>query len=259
MTEPRHYSVITIFPDFIESFRRVGIVRKALELGLATVSAINPRDFTDDARRTIDDAPYGGGPGMVMLAGPITRALASLHTPSEPRPHVVALSPQGRRLDEEGVAELLVFPRIALLAGRYEGIDERVLERHVDSEWSLGDFVMSGGEIAAMAIIDALIRRLPGALGDSRSAQEDSFTDSLLDHPHYSRPEMLDGMPVPPVLLSGNHAEIARWRRQQALGRTWLRRPDLLGHARLSAADRRLLDEFIKGLPGNSKESQGRV
>lgn len=253
MIEPRHYSVVTIFPDFIDAFRRVGIVRKACEQGIASVIAVNPRDFTDDARRTVDDAPYGGGPGMVMLAEPLGRALSSLHVPNRPRPHVVALSPQGRRLDERGVAALLEYPDVAFLAGRYEGIDERVMTRHVDSEWSLGDFVMSGGEIAAMAIIDALVRRLPGALGDSRSAEEDSFADGMLDHPHYSRPEILEGMAVPPVLLSGNHAEIARWRRRQALGRTWLRRPDLLGLLRLCPADRRLLDEFIEGLEGNSK------
>ena len=233
----------------------MGIVRKACDLGLAVVEAVNPRDFTDDARRTVDDTPYGGGPGMVMLAEPLRRALDSIRGTGLPAPHVVGLSPQGRRLDERGLTELGSHEHLVFLAGRYEGIDERVIERCVDSEWSLGDFVMSGGELAAMAIIDALVRRLPGALGDERSAVEDSFTDGLLDHPHYSRPELLDGMAVPAVLRSGNHAEIARWRRQQALGRTWIRRPDLLGLATLTQADRRLLDEFIETLAGNSKES----
>ena len=246
MTEPRRFTVVTIFPEFIDAFRRVGIVRKACDQGLAHIAAVNPREFTQDSRRTVDDTPYGGGPGMVMLAEPLGKALASLREAERTPPHVACLSPQGRRLDERGLSELQQHPHLVLLAGRYEGIDERVVERFVDSEWSLGDFVMSGGEIAAMAIIDALIRRLPGALGDSRSAAEDSFADSgLLDHPHYSRPEVLDGVAVPPVLLSGNHAAIARWRRQQALGRTWLRRPELLGRARLSAADRKLLDDFI--------------
>lgn len=255
MTEPRSYTVVTIFPELIDAFRRVGIVRKACDQGLAVIRALNPRDFTLDARRTVDDAPYGGGPGMVMLAVPLVRALASLPRQGAQSPHVIGLSPQGRRLDERGLVELQRHAHLAFLAGRYEGIDERVMARHVDSEWSLGDFVMSGGEIAAMAIIDSLIRRLPGALGDSRSAVEDSFADGLLDHPHYSRPEVLDGDAVPPILLSGNHAEIARWRRQQALGRTWLRRPDLLAPAKLSAADRELLEDFIATLEANSKES----
>ena len=255
MTELRHYTVITIFPDFINAFRRVGIVRKACDQGLVGIDAVNPREFTQDARRTVDDTPYGGGPGMVMLAEPLGRALESLRHAVAPAPHVVGLSPQGRRLDERGLTELQQHSHLAFLAGRYEGIDERVVERHVDSEWSLGDFVMSGGEIAAMAIIDALVRRLPGVLGDSRSAMEDSFAAGLLDHPHYSRPEIVDGMAVPSVLLSGNHAEIDRWRRKQALGRTWLRRPELLALAPLSGGDRKLLDEFLEALQGNSKES----
>lgn len=238
------FTVVTLFPELIEAFAGVGIVRRACERGLVAIDSVNPRQFTTDARATVDDSPYGGGPGMVMSVPPLRRAIAAIREGSEQAVHVAYLSPQGKTISQRTLPELERYPHLCLLAGRYEGVDERLLERDVDSEWSLGDFVLSGGEIAAMAVIDALTRRLPGALGDERSASEDSFEDGLLDHPHYTRPEVVDGQAVPPVLLSGNHAEIARWRRQQALGRTWLRRPELIDEDRLKPADRALLAAF---------------
>lgn len=248
----RLFTVITLFPELIEAFARVGIVRRACERGLIDIKSVNPRQFTNDARATVDDSPYGGGPGMVLTVPPLRRAIQAIRAGSDQAVHVAYLSPQGRTLSRQSLPALEAYPHLCLLAGRYEGVDERLLERDVDSEWSLGDFVLSGGEIAAMAVIDALTRRLPEALGDERSAGEDSFEAGLLDYPHYTRPEVVDGQPVPPVLLSGNHAGIARWRRQQALGRTWLRRPDLLDESRLDSADRDLLAAFKEGsLPGS--------
>lgn len=240
----QRYTCITLFPELITSFGDTGIVRRARAAGLIDLASINPRDFADDARGTVDDSPYGGGPGMVMLARPLRLALAAARERHAGQTHVVYLSPQGVRLTESTLPLLACHEHLVLLCGRYEGIDERVVEAEIDSEWSIGDFVLSGGEVPAMAVIDALTRRLAGALGDERSAAEDSFATGLLDHPHYTRPEIIDGMPVPPVLLSGNHAAIARWRRQQALGRTWRRRPDLLALAELSVADHKLLEEY---------------
>lgn len=240
----QRFTVITLFPELIEAFAGVGIVRRACERGLIAIESINPRRFTTDGRATVDDSPYGGGPGMVMSVPPLRRAITAIREGSDQAVHVAYLSPQGKTISRRTLPELGGHPHLCLLAGRYEGVDERLLERDVDSEWSLGDFVLSGGEVAAMAVIDALVRRLPGALGDDRSASEDSFEDGLLDCPHYTRPEVVDGQAVPSVLLSGNHAEIARWRRQQALGRTWLRRPELLNEAGLEPADRALLEAF---------------
>lgn len=249
------YTCITLFPPLIASFADTGIVRRAREAGLIELASINPRDFADDARGTVDDAPYGGGPGMVMLARPLRRAIAAARTRHAGASHVIYLSPQGTPLTEARLPELARHSHLILLCGRYEGIDERVIEADVDAEWSIGDFVLSGGEVPAMAIVDALTRRLEGALGDARSAQEDSFATGLLDHPHYTRPEVVDGMPVPPLLLSGNHAAIARWRRQQALGRTAERRPDLLAGLSLSAEDRRLLDEYLAARRDDSQDT----
>jgi tRNA (guanine37-N1)-methyltransferase len=253
MIEPRRFTVITLFPEMIAAFAGAGIVRRACERQIVAIDTLNPRVFAEDTRATVDDTPYGGGPGMVMTVAPLRKAIRSIRGESERPVHVVYLSPQGRTLSEAALPELAQHQHIVLLAGRYEGIDERLIERDVDSEWSLGDFVMSGGEIAAMAVIDALTRRLPGALGDERSAMQDSFGEGLLDHPHYTRPELIDGQAVPAVLLSGNHAEIDRWRRREALGRTWLRRPELLSDKALSVADQKLLNEFIKALPAGSK------
>jgi tRNA (guanine37-N1)-methyltransferase len=240
------FTVITLFPEVIAAFGQCGIVRRACEAGIARISTINPRTFSTDARGTVDDSPYGGGPGMVMLARPLRGALAAARANHGPDARVIYLSPQGRPFTQTVAEELTAAPELVLLAGRYEGVDERVVQRDVDEELSMGDFVLSGGEIAAMAVIDAVIRLLPGALGDAGSAAADSFSSGLLDYPHYTRPEDLDGERVPAVLLSGDHAAIAAWRRKQALGRTWLRRPDLLRAASLEARDRALLEEFIR-------------
>jgi tRNA (guanine37-N1)-methyltransferase len=210
----------------------------------------NPRDFAANAYRTVDDRPYGGGPGMVMMAEPLEKAIAAARQRQRAsgvaKPRVVHLTPQGALLDDRLVAALAREQGLVLLAGRYEGIDERVVSRAVDEEISIGDYVLSGGELAAMVVIDCVVRRLPGALGDAESASQDSFVDGLLDHPHYTRPETYEGMAVPQVLLSGNHADIARWRLKQALGRTFRRRPDLLEKRGMSAAESKLLEEFLE-------------
>jgi tRNA (guanine37-N1)-methyltransferase len=219
-----------------------GITSRALEAGLWSLTTWNPRDFTADRYRTVDDRPYGGGPGMVMMAEPIERTLDAVKTAAGGR--VLYLSPQGRKLDHRRVMELAGERAVTLLCGRYEGVDERLLARRVDEEISIGDFVLSGGEIAAMALMDAVVRQLPGAVGDCASVMEESFADGLLDCPQYTRPERYRDVPVPEVLLSGHHEKIRRWRLKQALGRTWLRRPDLLAVRDLSDEERLLLEEF---------------
>lgn len=237
------FDVITLFPEMFVAVADYGITRRAREQGLWRLSLRNPRDFAVDNYRTVDDRPYGGGPGMVMLAEPLEKAIAAARA-SQPGAKVICLSPQGRPLSHERVLELAQEAGAILLCGRYEGIDERLVGRCVDEEISLGDFVLSGGEIAAMALIDAVVRQLPGALNDADSAVEDSFAAGLLDCPHYTRPEVYQGLPVPPVLLSGHHAEIRRWRLKQALGRTWLRRPELIERRQLSQEESVLLEEF---------------
>jgi len=219
-----------------------GITSRALEWGLWSLATWNPRDFTTDNYRTVDDRPYGGGPGMVMLAEPLERTLDAVKTAGGGR--VIYLSPQGRKLDHRRVMELVGGGAVTLLCGRYEGVDERLLKRRVDEEISVGDFVLSGGELAAMALMDAVVRQLPGAVGDSASVVEESFADGLLDCPQYTRPEVYQGERVPEVLLSGHHENIRRWRLKQALGRTWLRRPDLLAVRKLNEEESRLLEEF---------------
>ncbi len=236
------FDVITLFPEMFAAVTASGITGRALQAGLWRLETWNPRDFTTDNYRTVDDRPYGGGPGMVMLAEPLEKALDAARAAGGGR--VVYLSPQGSRLDQGRVMELAKEAALILLCGRYEGVDERLLERRVDEELSLGDFVLSGGELAAMALIDACVRQLPGALGDERSAAEESFADGLLDCPHYTRPEAYGGRRVPGVLLSGHHAEIRRWRLKQALGRTWLRRPELLERRAMSDEEKKLLAEF---------------
>ena len=242
------FDVITIFPEMFDAVTRHGITRRALEEGRFGFATWNPRDFVSDNHRTVDDRPYGGGPGMVMLADPleacIDAALARQKERGVAAPKVVLMSPQGERLTERLVQELFAVPGLVLIAGRYEGIDERLIARRVDREVSIGDFVTSGGELPAMVVMDCIVRRLPGSLNDAQSAAQDSFSAGLLDWPHYTRPEVWKGDRVPDVLLSGNHAAIARWRRMQALGRTWERRPDLMDVSALSKEDAKLLEEY---------------
>ena len=240
------FDVVTLFPEMFAAVTASGITRKALEAGLWRLETWNPRDFTTDNYRTVDDRPYGGGPGMVMLAEPLEKALDAVQAAGGGE--VIYLSPQGRRLDHARVIELAGRSAVTLLCGRYEGVDERLVRRRVREELSLGDFVLSGGELAAMAVIDAIVRQLPGALGDGQSAAEESFAAGLLDCPQYTRPETWvvesGGLRVPEVLLSGHHEQIRRWRLKQALGRTWLRRPDLIAARQLSAEELKLLEEF---------------
>jgi len=239
------FDCVTLFPQMFAAVAEHGITRRAREEGRWSLATWNPRDFTTDNHRTVDDRPYGGGPGMVMMAEPLELAIraAQARVPGE-RAHVILLSPQGAVLDHAKVAELARRGRLVLVCGRYEAVDERLIGRAIDEELSIGDYVLSGGELAAMALIDAIVRQLPGALGDEQSAAQESFVAGLLDCPHYTRPEAYEGERVPEVLLSGHHAEIARWRLKAALGRTWLRRPDLLAKRVLNETERTLLAEF---------------
>jgi tRNA (guanine37-N1)-methyltransferase len=235
--------VVTLFPEMVQNAAKYGVTGRALERGLWTLRCRNPRDYASDSYRSVDDRPYGGGPGMVMLAEPLDRAIAASRAELGVA-RVVYLTPQGERLQHARVVEIAAEAGVVLVAGRYEGIDERVLERAVDLELSVGDFVVSGGELPALMLIDALVRQLPGVLNDAQSKVEESFVDGLFDWPHYTRPEVYQGVAVPAVLLSGDHAAVARWRHKQALGRTWLRRPELLVARGLSKEDASLLEEF---------------
>jgi tRNA (guanine37-N1)-methyltransferase len=249
------FTVITLFPELVDAFGQVGIVRRALESGNVALRSINPRTFTPNGRGAVDDSPYGGGPGMVMMVTPLREAIKAAR---QAGPATVAyMTPQGRRIDQQLVAELSVIKHLVLVAGRYEGIDERVIEHDVDLELSLGDFVMSGGEVAALALIDAVVRLLPGSLGSELSAASDSFSNGLLEHAQYTRPECVDQQRVPRVLLSGNHAEIEHWRRKQALSRTWLKRPDLVKISPLSDSDRQLLSEIKAEIAVAAREQHG--
>jgi tRNA (guanine37-N1)-methyltransferase len=243
-----HFDAVTLFPEVFDAVTRSGITRRAFESGVYELVLWNPRDFSTNAYRQIDDRPYGGGPGMVMMPEPLEKALKAARQRQRScgvkEPKVVYFTPQGRLLTHQMVTELGSLDGMVLLCGRYEGVDERLIARQVDLEVSIGDYVVSGGELPAMVLMDALIRQVPGVLGDAASAVQESFATGLLDHPHYTRPEVYEGIPVPGVLMSGNHAEIDRWRLKQALGRTWSRRPDLLARAELSAEQRTLLDEY---------------
>jgi tRNA (guanine37-N1)-methyltransferase len=239
-------SVVSLFPEMVATIAEFGVVGRARRRDLISLDIENPRDHTDDVHRTVDDRPYGGGPGMVMKYEPAARALQAARARLPEGSPVVYLSPQGSVFDQAAAKRYSALQGMILLAGRYEGIDERLIESQVDEELSIGDFVLSGGEIAAMAVIDAVVRLLPGVLGDDESAEQDSFMEGLLDCPHYTRPEVVDGKSVPDVLISGDHARIARWRQKQALGRSYLRRPDLLEKLGLSDEQRKLLDEFLK-------------
>lgn len=239
-------AVVSLFLEMVGQVAEYGVVGRAKERQLLALHCENPRDYADDVHRTVDDRPYGGGPGMVLKYEPTAKAIHAAKQALPAGSPVVCLSPQGRVFDQAAAQRFAGLPGMVLLAGRYEGIDERLIDCEVDEELSLGDFVLSGGEIAAMAVIDAVARLLPGVLGDEESAAQDSFMQGLLDHPHYTRPESIAGRNVPAVLLSGDHARIARWREKQALGRSYLRRPDLVRKLNLSKEQRMLLDEFLK-------------
>lgn len=236
--------VITLFPQMFDAITKFGVTSRAVKQGLLQVECWNPRDYTSDKHNTVDDRPFGGGPGMLMMVQPLTDAIRAAKQAAGGNVHTVYLSPQGRKLDQKGVQELSRYPKLLLVAGRYEGIDERVIETEIDEEWSIGDYVLSGGELPAMTLIDAVSRLVPGVLGHEESAEQDSFATGLLDCPHYTRPAVLADKEVPPVLLSGHHENIRRWRLKQALGRTWLRRPDMLNALALTKEQRKLLDEF---------------
>lgn len=238
-------AVVSLFPELVGQVAEFGVVGRAQERGVLQLCCENPRDYTNDAHRTVDDRPYGGGPGMVLKYEPAAAAIRAAKQQLPPGSPVVYLSPQGNVFDQAAARRFAGMPGMILLAGRYEGVDERLVDSEVDEELSLGDFVLSGGEIAAMAVIDAVVRLLPGVLGDEESAAQDSFMEGMLDYPHYTRPERVDGRRVPAVLLSGDHARIARWRYKQALGRTFLRRPELVRKLKLDQEQRELLEEFL--------------
>ncbi|MDM8546098.1 tRNA (guanosine(37)-N1)-methyltransferase TrmD [Candidatus Venteria ishoeyi] len=239
-----NFGVITLFPEMLETLACGGITARALKQQQITLQSWNPRDFANNKHRQVDDRPYGGGPGMLMQVQPL-RAAINQAKQVLPDCKTIYLSPQGRKLDQSGITELGQSSALLLVCGRYEGIDERLIKRDIDEEWSIGDYVLSGGELPAMILIDALTRQIPGALGHQDSAGQDSFYAGLLDYPHYTRPEQIDAQTVPAVLLGGNHEQIARWRLKQALGRTWLRRKDLLEKKCLDAKQQVLLQEFI--------------
>lgn len=236
-------ALITLFPEMFEALTGYGISGRAVNNGLVAVSSFNPRDFTDDPHATVDDRPYGGGPGMVMTIEPLRKAISAAKDWIQGEPLVVYLSPQGKVLQQSAVNQFATQQSLILIAGRYEGIDERLIELEVDQEWSIGDYVLSGGELPAMVFMDALIRQLPGALGHKESASQDSFAEGILDCPHYTRPDKYEGLDVPEVLLSGNHEKIRQWRLKQSLLRTKQRRPDLLDRLELDDEQKALLKE----------------
>lgn len=249
--------IVSIFPAMFEAITAYGVTARAVEKGLLDLQYWNPRDYADpnDSYRRVDDRPFGGGPGMVMMVEPLRKALAQARAGlGEAKPKCIYLSPQGKKLDQQGVEQIAAYQNIVLLAGRYEGVDERLLATEIDEEWSIGDYVISGGELAAMVLIDAIARLVPGVLGHEGSAQEDSFFNGLLDYPHYTRPEEfkqpgsddLDRLKVPDVLLSGHHEKIRLWRLKQSLGRTWERRPDMLQGRHLTEEEKTLLAEYIR-------------
>jgi len=242
------FDVVTLFPELVNSLTASGVIGRAAGQDLINLTCWNPRDYTSDRHQTVDDRSYGGGPGMVMKVEPLRDTVRDIKQQTAfnaETGRVIYLSPQGKRLDQAAVKKLATRSQLIFIAGRYEGVDERFIETEIDEEWSLGDYVLSGGELPAMVMIDAIARMIPGVLGDNESAEQDSFMNQLLDHPHYTRPEVIDDLKVPDVLKSGDHQKIGQWRRKQALGRTWLRRPELLLELSLSDIDRVLLDQFI--------------
>ncbi|MBV1960281.1 MAG: tRNA (guanosine(37)-N1)-methyltransferase TrmD [Oleibacter sp.] len=248
------FGVVTLFPEMLQALTEQGVSGRAVKQDKVSVECWNPRDFTHDKHQTVDDRPYGGGPGMLMKVQPLRDAIHAAKAAAGEGAKVIYMSPQGRKLDQQGVLELVQQEKLILVAGRYEGIDERLIDDEIDEEWSIGDFVLSGGELAAMTLMDAVIRLVPGVLGHEQSAQQDSFMEGLLDCPHYTRPEDYDGQLVPEVLLSGNHEKIRKWRLKQALGRTWQRRPDLLAALELTTEQQKLLTEYLDENAENSSD-----
>lgn len=237
--------VVSLFPEMFKAVTDYGISRRAVENGLLTLEVWNPREFTEDKHRTVDDKPYGGGPGMLMKVQPLKDAINAAKSKAQAQCPVIYLSPQGKPLEQADLASLAMLPEMILVAGRYEGIDERLIESAIDMEVSIGDFVASGGELPAMLLIDGVTRLLPGAVGDADSVEQDSFSNGLLDYPQYTRPETEDGLTVPEVLMSGDHGQIARWRKMQSLGRTYKKRPDLITARTLTEEEKQLLDEYL--------------
>ena len=248
------FDIVTLFPGMFDALRE-GITGRALDRGLIELHCWNPREYTTDVHRTVDDRPYGGGPGMVMKVEPLRDAIKAARDVA-PDSKVVYLSPQGRVLTQQAVSQMSRLSGLVLVAGRYEGVDERLLQSEIDEEWSIGDYVLSGGELPAMIMVDAITRLLPGALGHQLSAEQDSHVDGLLDCPHYTRPEEIDGMEIPDILRSGNHELIRRWRLQQSLGRTWQRRPDLLEKRQMNAEETELLKAYIAAHEQQTNEEQ---
>lgn len=238
------FGVVSLFPDMFKVFTEQGVFGRAVRRGLIGFNCWDPRDYTRDKHRTVDDRPYGGGPGMLMMVEPLQAAIHAAKLAAGSEATVVYLSPQGRKLDHQGVLELASHRRLVLVAGRYEGIDERVITTEIDQEWSIGDYVLSGGELPALTLMDAVARQVPGVLGHQQSATQDSFADGLLDYPHYTRPEVLDDKKVPSVLLSGDHQAIRIWRLTESLRRTWLKRPELLNNLALTEEQVKILDEI---------------
>ena len=240
--------VVTLFPEMFRAVTDFGVTGRAVKNGLLELQTWNPRDFTNDRHNTVDDRPYGGGPGMLMMVQPLRDAIHAAKAAAGDGAKVIYLSPQGRKLDQQGVSELSKSSSLVLVCGRYEGVDERIIQSEVDEEWSIGDYVLSGGELPAMTLIDSVARLVPGVLGKQASAEQDSFSDGLLDCPHYTRPENLEGVGVPAVLLSGDHEKIRLWRLQQSLGRTFLRRPELFENLALTGEQKTLLAEFVSNM-----------
>ncbi len=242
----KQFTVITLFPEFISDYMKIGVVGSAVDKGIIKLNLIDLREFSTDRNGRVDDSSYGGGPGMVFSVEPVRAAIKKAKTDSNMHSHVMYMSPQGGRFDQSAVKDLRDLDHIIILAGRYEGIDQRLIDQDVDSEWSIGDYVLSGGELPSLVVIDAIARTMPGVLGSDESAKNDSFADGLLDFSHYTRPAVIDDERVPEILISGNHGAIARWRRKNALGRTYVGRPDLLSDKFLSHDDRELLKEYLQ-------------
>jgi tRNA (guanine37-N1)-methyltransferase len=238
--------IITLFPEMCQTALKTGLIGKAIDNKIISLDCINPRDFAIDKYQSVDDHPYGGGPGLIMMAGPLKAALKAAKAASGEQTKTIYLSPQGKLFDQTAAAEMAKCPSLIFLAGRYEGVDERIIEQDINEEWSIGDYILTGGELAALVMIDAIVRLVPGVVGNENSIHQDSLTSGVLKYPQYTRPEEIEGSRVPPILLSGHHQHIERWRLKASLGKTWLRRPDLLTKKDLTPVEKQLLAEFIE-------------